>query len=382
MKGYPFARAVLLGTVFLLLAAAQAAAHTTRSAGTSRWYSATSAFNTPIPPNPPIHPDSGEMVKLWEPDPGNPSSSYWLGPRGGPGLSATPAVGYPKRSTPDVTVQINFPTCGHHAVKAPLPEATGVSGPPNENKLTLMLPNGTEWDFFDITPPGQAPYNLSPEGGPSSCAPTGMWQAAAAVLHTPGWTGPGSTARNWSDSNIPFGAGIIRLRDTRSRTAATWGHALMVDYSGNCADGQAHPRYVYPATSGDGRATGAACAPMGARWQLDPAINCNTSPSMVGKPRWLKQMCRTLQVYGAITGHSATGKGNGDGIWTEWYGNLGSARYPWANPATGAWPDYYSPTMDLPPDLLFHFRVIDWTKWKGTATPAPKGRKHRKPASR
>jgi hypothetical protein len=81
-------------------------------------------------------------------------------------------------------------------------------------------------------------------------------------------------------------------------------------------------------------------------------------------------------------GHSAIGQGNGDGIWTEWYSNLGSARYPWANRATGAWPDYYSPTMDLPPDLLFHFRVIDWTKWRGTATPSPKGRKHRKPASR
>jgi hypothetical protein len=76
-------------------------------------------------------------------------------------------------------------------------------------------------------------------------------------------------------------------------------------------------------------------------------------------------MCRTLQVYGAITAHSAMSQGNGDGIWTEWYANLGSYKYPWADPTTGAWPGYYSPDLNLPPDLLSHFRVIDWTRWTG-----------------
>ena len=86
---------------------------------------------------------------------------------------------------------------------------------------------------------------------------------------------------------------------------------------------------------------------------------------MADKPAWLKTMCRTLQVYGAITGHSTLAQGNGDGIWTEWYGNFRVKRYPWQNPSTGAWLDYYSPSMDLPPDLLSHFRVIDWTRWNG-----------------
>jgi hypothetical protein len=276
-----------------------------------------------------------------------------------------------------VTVQINYPNCRNHTVQVPMSSGLNISAPPYENKLVLMLANGDEWDFFDITPPGATPYDLTAEGGPAACPASDAWQAATAVRHHPGWTGKGSASLNWSDSNIPFGAGIIRQRDTQNaRARGTWGHALMVVYAGNCAAGQAHPRFVYPASGGDGRATGSSCAPMGARWQLDPSIDCDTWPSMVDKPRWMKQMCRTLQVYGAITGHSTVAQGDGDGIWTEWYGNLGAYKYPWQDRATGAWPSDYSPKLDLPADLLSHFRVIDWTKWRGrpggrSVPPAP-----------
>jgi hypothetical protein len=304
------------------------------------------------------------MLSLWAPQGTNTWNNYWLGPRGGPGLGAAPAVGYPSSSTALVNVQIDFPSCNNRTVAVPIPAGVTSSVPPNENKLVLMLPNGNEWDFFDIVPPGATTYNLVNEGGPASCPANANWHAAAAFLHSPGWTGSGSQPANWSDSNIPSGAGIIRQRDIRNTpTGGNWGHALMIDYSANCAAGQTHPRYVYPATGGDGRATGISCAPMGARWQLDPAINCDTWPSMAGKAEWLKQMCRTLQVYGGITGHSATCQGCGDGIWTEWYGNLGSYKYPWQDQTTGAVPDWYNPNINLPGDLLSHFRVIDWTQW-------------------
>jgi hypothetical protein len=352
--------------------------HGGRASALGQWYASTSAFNTEIPANPPIHPDSAQMVKLWAPNPSNPYSYYWLGPRGGPGEGSAPAVAYPSKATPPATVQVNYPNCSNRSVQVPISRGLKISAPPHENKLVVMLANGDEWDFFDITPPGATPYDLRPEGGPASCPVNKSWQAATAVRHRPGWTGSGSTSLRWSDSNIPFGAGIIRLRDTRNaRAGGTWGHALIIVYSGNCAGGQAHPAYVYPASGSDGRATGISCAPMGSRWQLDPSINCNTWPSMAGKPTWLKQMCRTLQVYGAITGHSTLSQGDGDGIWTEWYGNFGSAKYPWQDPTTGAWPSDYSPQLDLPSDLLSHFRVIDWTKWRGApdARSGPHSRK-------
>ena len=311
------------------------------------------------------------MLTTWAPQGTNTWNSYWLGPRGGPGLGAAPAVAYPTSSTPNVTVQINFPgSCNAGSpVTVAIPAGTDVGTGNSENKLTVMLPNGEEWDFFDITPPNTATFNYTNEGGPASCAPNGNWQALEAVKHSPGWTGPGSTSAQWSDSNIPFGAGIIRKRDIVNTPAGgNWGHALMIDYSNNCArSGSPYPSFVYPATTSDGNMihTSSSCTPMGARWQLDPSINIDTWPSLVGKPEWLKQLCRTLQVYGGITGHSAVSQGNGDGIWTEWYGNLGGWKFPWQDQTTGAIANYYSPSMNLPPDLLSHFRVINWTQWTG-----------------
>jgi hypothetical protein len=268
-----------------------------------------------------------------------------------------------------VTIQVNFPNgCNSRTVQVPIPAGTdvGTSAGQSENKLAVMLANGDEWDFFDITPPYTTTFDYTNEAGFAHCAPNGNWQTLAAVLISPGWTGPGSVPFNWSDSNLPFGAGIIRQRDiVNTPVGGNWGHALIVDYSSNCSAGQVHPAFVYPATGSDGRATGSSCAPMGSRWQLDPSINCDTWPSMLGQQEWLKQLCRTLQVYGAIAGHSAAGQGNGDGFWTEWYGNLHGWKYPWQNQTDGSVANYYSPSLNLPPDLLSHFRVIDWTKWTG-----------------
>src|SRR6266576_1261337 len=220
------------------------------------WYSSASAFNKPIPASPPIYPNSASMLTTWAPQGTNTWNSYWLGPRGGPGLGAAPAVAYPTSSTPNVTVQINFPgSCSAGSpVTVAIPSGTDVGTGNSENKLTVMLPNGEEWDFFDITPPNTATFNYTNEGGPASCAPNGNWQALEAVKHSPGWTGSGSTSAQWSDSNIPFGAGIIRKRDIVNTPAGgNWGHALMIDYSNNCArTGAPHPGFVYPATTSDG----------------------------------------------------------------------------------------------------------------------------------
>ena len=53
------------------------------------------------------------------------------------------------------------------------------------------------------------------------------------------------------------------------------------------------------ATREDGSGTNKAIdVPEGARFQLDPSIDCDTWPSL--RYVWQRQMCRTLQVYGAI----------------------------------------------------------------------------------
>src|SRR5919198_3037289 len=94
--------AVLVSLVVML--PAESCANDGNGGPLGRWYTATSAFNTPIPANPPIHPDSAQMLKLWVPNPSNPYSYYWLGPRGGPAEGSAPAVGYASKSTTSVTV--------------------------------------------------------------------------------------------------------------------------------------------------------------------------------------------------------------------------------------------------------------------------------------
>jgi hypothetical protein len=305
------------------------------------------------------------MLQKFMPQGTNSWNNYWLGPRNSsPGYGAAAAAAYPSTSTPIVTVQLNYPSCNSKTFQVPIPAGTDVgSASGSENKLVVMAPDGSEWDFFDITPPNTQTIDYTNEAGFAHCPINGNWQALVVQHFTPGWTGMGVVTYPWSDSNLPLAEGMIRKRDiTATPTGGHWDHAVQIDYSGNCSSGQTHPSFVYPATGSDGRNAGTSCAPMGARFQLDPSINCDTWPSMVNKAEWLKQLCRTLQVYGGITAHSASCQGCGDGIFTEWYKNLGGWRYPWQN-ADGTVSDYYSPSMNLPPDLLSHFRVVDWTRW-------------------
>jgi hypothetical protein len=51
---------------------------------------------------------------------------------------------------------------------------------------------------------------------------------------------------------------------------------------------------------------------MGARIQLDPSIDCNGRPSLVGAAEWKRVECRTLQKYGAIVTDTGTGINNDD----------------------------------------------------------------------
>jgi hypothetical protein len=51
---------------------------------------------------------------------------------------------------------------------------------------------------------------------------------------------------------------------------------------------------------------------MGARIQLDPSIDCNGRPRLVGAAEWKRVECRTLQKYSAIVTDTGTGIANDD----------------------------------------------------------------------
>jgi hypothetical protein len=231
-----------------------------------------------------------------------------------------------------------------------------------------MLPNSDKWDFWNITKPGQTPYNPGDWGGSGSCSANGNWQAVEALQHSPGWTSGGSMTGGGSESGTFEGYGAIRLLDTQQTpTGGNWGHALGWTGFDNCASSNSSglPRYVAPATEGNGSCSNSGCFPMGSHWQLDPSINCNTWPSMANQAEWLKQMCRTLQVYCMIDVYSTLGQGDGGGFRTEYSPNFTNGQlFPWQD-SSANWPDLYSPALNLPPDLLSHFRVIDWTRWTG-----------------
>jgi hypothetical protein len=269
----------------------------------------------------------------------------WIGPTS----SSTPSVAYASATTPTVTVQRNYPTCNAAQFQIPIPAGTKVEQA-NESHLVVVGADGTEWDMFKVTPPSMTPLSSGPV-----CAATSNWAATVIGVRGPstGWQSNADTGPSYRGSNTAAGAGTIRQRDLATPNGAAWDHALALAYPTTASGATAgHPKYVYPATGGDGTTSGTGAMPEGARIQLDPSINCNTWPSLASAPAWKKSECKTLQIYGAIVVDT------GAGLYMEWYKDHGT---DWATGLNGfSWADTY-----LPQDLYGHFRVIDWTQWTG-----------------
>jgi len=298
-----------------------------------KWYHPTSVWNTPIPAQAPVAPNSGSLIASF--------NEKWCKGGGclGPTPVSVPSVWTATRTTPLVTVQINYPSCNARQVRAPIPPGAIASAPLDpEPSMAVMVPRGgVEWDFFKLTPPGATPLSSGPV-----CPATGNWAATVAARAKPGWTGSGSLSGAPRASGTLLGSGLIRPRDTRAPVGATWDHALAFAYPGTLARAR-----VWPALASDGPCTDAAsCLPMGARLQLDPSIDCARWPTTTAE--WQRQLCRTLQRYGMIVVDT------GSGLLVQNPVSVGSYAYPWA-PGWAA----------LPADLAPHLRVIDWARWTG-----------------
>jgi hypothetical protein len=320
---------------------------------------ARSKINTPIPANPPIHRDSAAMIQ---------NNPYWLLPARSPyreWLGPRPRTVYALADRTRITVHVNYDDalgygCDRHVYTVPVPTSvqdvlSGNGGyHDNDNNTWIAEADGATWELGYVTPPGTDSVDIS--------CPTNQWNALRADHWTAGMAGDEidglgyGTNYGISASHIQIGAGLIRPQETRS-TNATLGHALRINGCiGSDGTYPGHPKYVYPARGGDGIVKGAAGIPYGARIQLDPAIDVNTWPSVGDRP-WLKQILRTLQVYGAIAVDHSCPPGSGGLEAANGYPWL-PYEFPWQS-GTGNW----GYDNGVPYDLMPRFRVIDWNIW-------------------
>jgi O-antigen/teichoic acid export membrane protein len=300
--------------------------------GSGRWYAPTSLWNTPIAAHPRLAPNNASLI-----------AAMSTSPAIGVSYDYTPAIWYAAASTRKVRVRVDAPHCGARTVLVPIPRGA-VPDPSSEGQMTVaQYGTGTEYDLYKAQVPNRPPKSSAYYDSP--CATANEWTAAKVV--TTNWqAGNGELRGSTRGSGTPEGAGTILPRDTRMAPGATWDHALGAAYRYTCSHTERWCPIVAPATDEDGTCTKQViCLPEGARLQLDPSINCGTWVSL--HYVWQRQMCRTLQVYGAIIIDTNEG---GPTFADQWRGSLRNYSWPWL--ARGE--------LNLPRSLLAHFRVLAW----------------------
>ena len=230
--------------------------------GGAQLFSATSAWNTPIPASPAL----------------DPMSSTWAGSlAAGQHPANLDAFGVPiyeaAAGTPRLAVRTAYspawgadPFAGH---TIPLTASyTPASGSDGAMAVIDRAANKV-YGFWQYSWTG---------GRPST-----SW-GGVATLDGPG-NGDGSTG-----AGVSRAAGVVRAAEI---AAGVVEHALVFSTDmGNCAG-----RFRYPATKTDGRSTASMCLPEGARVQLDPSVDLDAIP---GITRGEKIIGRALQEYGAV----------------------------------------------------------------------------------
>ena len=334
------AAVIALLVAVLIAGCAGAAGHpiprakpTTRSGPVSpRWYAPTSLWNTPIGPDPRIAANDATLVAALA---GTPAI--------GVSYNYTPAIWYANPTTPKVPVRIDVPRCGARTMWIPIPRGSTPDSSSEGHMIVAQYDTGTEYDFYKAQSPGRPPKSSVYYAKP--CAAVNEWTAAKVVI-TNWLNGTGELLGSPRGSGTAEGSGVILPRDTEMPADATWDHALAMAYRNTCSDKMSWCPIVPPATQEDGTCTDrASCLPEGTRIQLDPSIDCDTWPSI--QYTWQRQMCRTLQVYGGIIIDTNDG---GPTMANQWHGSLIGYVWPWLRVGQ----------LNLPHDLLSHFRVLAW----------------------
>jgi len=261
----------------------------------SGYYGSNSPWNTPIPANPAIIPQSSTWMTALYGDSSaiGIATSHW-----------TPAVWYVDSSTPRKTWYMSG---GWIMDNVPTP-ANLATSPDGETWTAIVdKADGLEYDFFDATKSSSSPSGwTATNGGVIRLNGSGWWDNRVGP-----WIG-----RVSGDSNL---GGLILASDAQ---AGVINHALGC-VTPNTMDGSSA---VSPATAGDPNGSSSGL-PMGSHLQLDPSLDISTLGLEPGEA----MVARALQVYGCYVVDSASGFA----LYAENYHFLpgGANPYPssWAN---------------------------------------------------
>jgi hypothetical protein len=336
-KTLPFLIISIVTIVFIILKTTSHSLENTGYIGMSlpasfRAFSITSPWNTPIPTNPAIDPNSKTMItnlknKAVELK-GN--ITNWTIP-----LFVIDSSISPKRNVPTTSKAINLtvdPDRNAIAEGIPIPEGVW-SDPKSDGHMLLVDPNVKKtWDF-------SAAKRL----------PDGSWTASMIDiwdLNGAGYRQPFSGDYWWTygarGSGFPLIAGLIRPEEIE---AGEIKHALVcatpVNRKIRTLSSGKYELCSPTASRTDGFGIGNEFIPEGARLQLDPKLNLDTlnlSPAT-------KIIARAMQKYGMYNGDNAE-------TFTIYFQNLGADGGKWKN---------YNFFSDLKKIPIGKFRVLKCT---------------------
>jgi hypothetical protein len=247
-----------------LLALACAACSSSASGGNANTdeptFAPNSSFNTPIPPSPFIAANSAGIVRQLV--------------ASGPPVANLYAFGTPvyeaNASTPRKIVRCTDPElpCELANELVPIPDNAKPS-PGSDGAMDVVDRSaGTSYEFFRATRQAD-----------------GSWIAASTSKVALG----GDGRHGQTGSGISLLAGLIRVSDIGGGAI---NHAVEFASRFTCSK-----KFVYPAVKTDGVDTGSNCVAMGARLQLDPAVDVSRLP---GLSRAERSIALALQRYGGF----------------------------------------------------------------------------------
>jgi hypothetical protein len=223
------------------------------------YWAASSPFNQPIPTNPRIDPNSGQMAARLDGYPIFDLYEYGI------------AIHHVDSSAPmvEVTCTADWGVCPTESLNpVPIPDET--RPPPGSDGNTVLVDWSRRRAFSMHQPVKNADGSWS-----------ATWVTVADLL------GSGVPAQGGNGSGASHLAGVVELHEIAEGKID---HALVFSTDALCRD-----ELRYPARKTDGQSDLANCIPAGTRVQLDPALNIDA----LGLSPGSEAVARALQDYGA-----------------------------------------------------------------------------------